>query len=147
MFNIYYYKDYSHNSLELIVFFVKLFIIIFGIGLISTGFWLMPNHKDLENPLPEIFSSIYGFSTGIVRILVGLILVLAIIAPQVLKISVRGYLRAYVHIGPQPRARARVRIASKHPPNGYVDVEALDFIENPHAYCVSGKWIWYEIES
>lgn len=40
-----------------------------------------------------------------------------------------------------------IRIATKHPPNGYVDVEALDFIENPHEYCVSGKWIWYEIES
>ena len=40
-----------------------------------------------------------------------------------------------------------VRIATKHPPDGYVDVEALDFIENPHNYCVSGEWIWFKIES
>lgn len=92
MFNINYYKDYSHNPFKSIVFFVKLFIVIFGIGLISTGFWLMPNHFDLEKPLPEIFSRIFSVSTGIVRILVGLILVLAIMAPQVLKFSVRGNL-------------------------------------------------------
>ena len=30
-----------------------------------------------------------------------------------------------------------IRIATEHPPNGYVDVKALDFIENPHEYCVS----------
>ena len=40
-----------------------------------------------------------------------------------------------------------IRIATKHPPNGYVDVEASDFIENPLEYSVSGEWIWYEIES
>ena len=40
-----------------------------------------------------------------------------------------------------------IRIALNHPPNGYVDVEASDFIENPQEYCVSGEWIWYEIES
>jgi len=40
-----------------------------------------------------------------------------------------------------------IRIATKNPPNGYVDVEALDFIENPHDYSVSGEWVWYEIES
>ena len=40
-----------------------------------------------------------------------------------------------------------IRIATKHPPNGYVDVDALDFIENPREYSVSGEWIWYEIAS
>ena len=40
-----------------------------------------------------------------------------------------------------------IRIATKHPPNGYVDVEATDFIENPREYSVSGEWIWYEIAS
>jgi hypothetical protein len=34
-----------------------------------------------------------------------------------------------------------IRIATKHPPNGYVDVDARDFIENPQEYCVSGAWI------
>ncbi len=40
-----------------------------------------------------------------------------------------------------------IRIATELPPNGYVDVKALDFIENPREYSVSGEWIWYEIES
>ena len=40
-----------------------------------------------------------------------------------------------------------IRMATKHPPDGYVDVEARDFMENPYDYCVSGEWIWYEIES
>jgi len=40
-----------------------------------------------------------------------------------------------------------IRIAIKHPPNGYVDVDARKFIRNPRNYCVSGEWIWYEIES
>ena len=40
-----------------------------------------------------------------------------------------------------------IRLATKHPPNGYVDVDARDFIENPQEYSVSGEWIWYEIES
>ena len=40
-----------------------------------------------------------------------------------------------------------IRIATKNPPNGYVDVDALKFIENPSEYSVSGEWIWYEIES
>ena len=40
-----------------------------------------------------------------------------------------------------------VRIATKHPPNKYVDVEAVDFIDNPYDYCVDGEWIWYKIES
>ena len=40
-----------------------------------------------------------------------------------------------------------IRLATKHPPDGYVDVDARDFIENPQEYSVSGEWIWYEIES
>jgi len=43
--------------------------------------------------------------------------------------------------------RRAVEIAIHNPPDGYVNVDALDFIENPHEYCVSGEWIWYEIES
>ena len=38
-------------------------------------------------------------------------------------------------------------IAMKHPPNGFVDVDASDFIANPREYSVSGEWIDYVIDS
>ena len=40
-----------------------------------------------------------------------------------------------------------IRIAMKNPPNGFVDVDAREFIENPSDYSVSGEWIDYVIDS
>ena len=40
-----------------------------------------------------------------------------------------------------------IRIATKHPPDGYVDVDALEFVRNYRDYCVDGVWVWYEVDS
>jgi hypothetical protein len=40
-----------------------------------------------------------------------------------------------------------IRIATKNPPDGYVEVDALEYIRNYCDYSVDGVWVWYEIES
>ncbi len=35
-----------------------------------------------------------------------------------------------------------IRIATKHPPDGYVDVDALEFVRNYRDYSVDGVWVW-----
>jgi hypothetical protein len=40
-----------------------------------------------------------------------------------------------------------IRVATKHPPNKFVDVDAREFVRNPSKYSVDGVWLWYDIES
>ena len=40
-----------------------------------------------------------------------------------------------------------IRIATKNPPNKYVDVDALEFIRNPKKFSVDGVWVSYDIDS
>jgi uncharacterized membrane protein YidH (DUF202 family) len=89
---MYHYNNHSQNSLELVVFFVKFFIVVLGIGLIVTGIWQMSNQNNIENPITDVITCIFEISVGIVKVIVGLILVLAIISPQVLKFIVHAFL-------------------------------------------------------
>jgi len=45
----------------------------------------MSNRINIENPIPDSLTCIFRISVGMVKVIVGLILVLAIIAPQALK--------------------------------------------------------------
>ena len=40
-----------------------------------------------------------------------------------------------------------IRIASKRPPNKYIDVDAREFVRNPSMYSVDGVWVRYDIDS
>jgi hypothetical protein len=40
-----------------------------------------------------------------------------------------------------------IRIATRRPPNKYVDVDARVFIRNPKKYSVNGVWVHYDINS
>ena len=88
MHNIYGYNNYSHKFLESVVLFIKFIIAVLGIGLIVTGFWQMSNPINIENPIPDILTCMFEISVGMIKVIVGLILVLAIIAPQALKFIV-----------------------------------------------------------
>jgi len=83
--NIYNYNNHSQNFLESVVLFINFFITVLGIYLIVTGFWQMSNRINIENPIPDSLTCIFRISVGMVKVIVGLILVLAIIAPQALK--------------------------------------------------------------
>ena len=53
----------------------------------------------------------------------------------------------YEFSGPGKDLYDAIRIATKHPPNGYVDVDAREFVRNVDEYSVDGEWDWYEIDS
>ena len=40
-----------------------------------------------------------------------------------------------------------VRLAHRYMPDGYIEVDALDFLENPSEYGTIGQWVWRDIES
>ena len=40
-----------------------------------------------------------------------------------------------------------VRLALRYMPDGYVEVDAVDFIDDPEEYGTIGEWVWREIES
>lgn len=76
--------------LELVFSFVRIFIVIFGIWLIMTGFSQLSKDIDSENLIQQIYKTFFGISTGLVRVLIGLVLVLTVLEPSVLKFSIIG---------------------------------------------------------
>ena len=40
-----------------------------------------------------------------------------------------------------------VRLAHRYMPDGYVEVDAVDFLENPEDFGTVGEWVWRDIES